>query len=69
MAPAGTPRAIIDKVQADTVKALQDPGVRKALADQGMVPVGNKPDEMARAVDDESKKWARVIAHRHLQTQ
>jgi tripartite-type tricarboxylate transporter receptor subunit TctC len=69
MAPAGTPRAIIDKVQADTVKALQDPAVKKALADQGMVPVGNKPDEMAKAVADESKKWAEVIAHRHLQTQ
>ena len=69
MAPAGTPKAIIDKIQADTAKALQDPEVKAALAKQGMEPVGNKPDEMARAVQDESKKWARVIAHRHLQTQ
>jgi len=67
MAPAGTPRAIIDKVQADTAKALQDPEVKAALAKQGMEPVGNKPEEMARAMAEESKKWARVVTNRHLQ--
>lgn len=66
MAPAGTPRAIIDKIQADTAKALQDPEVKAALAKQGMEPVGNKPEEMARAIAEESKKWARVVANRHL---
>ena len=67
MAPAGTPRAIVDRIQADTAKALQDPEVKAALAKQGMEPVGNKPDEMARAIADESKKWTRVVANRHLQ--
>jgi tripartite-type tricarboxylate transporter receptor subunit TctC len=66
MAPAGTPRAIIDKVQADAAKALQDPEVKAALAKQGMVPVGNTPEEMSRAIADESKKWARVVTNRHL---
>ena len=67
MAPAGTPRAIIDKIQADTAKALQDPEVKAALAKQGMEPVGNKPEEMAQAIAEESKKWARVVTNRHLQ--
>jgi tripartite-type tricarboxylate transporter receptor subunit TctC len=67
MAPAGTPRAIVDKIQADTARALQDPEVKSALAKQGMEPVGNKPDEMARAMADESRKWARVVTNRHLQ--
>jgi len=69
MAPAGTPRAVIDKIQADVAKVLQAPDVKAALDKQGMVPVGSKPDEMARAVTDESMKWARVIANRHLQVQ
>jgi tripartite-type tricarboxylate transporter receptor subunit TctC len=68
MAPAGTPQAIIDKIQADVAKVLQNPEVKKALADQGMVPVGNKPAEMKQAIAEESKKWARVVANRHLQT-
>jgi tripartite-type tricarboxylate transporter receptor subunit TctC len=67
MAPAGTPRGVIDKIQADVAKVVQNPDVKAALAKQGMVPIANKPDEMARAVADESKKWARVIANRHLQ--
>ena len=67
MAPHGTPRAIIDKIRADAAKALQEPEVKEALAKQGMVPVGNKPDEMARAIADESKKWQRVVVNRHLQ--
>ena len=67
MAPAGTPRAIIDKIQADTAKALQDPEVKAALAKQGMEPVGNKPEEMSQAIAEESKKWARVVTNRHLQ--
>lgn len=69
MAPAGTPRAIIDKIQADVAKVVQNPDVKAALAKQGMVPVANKPAEMARAIADESRKWARVIANRHLQVQ
>jgi tripartite-type tricarboxylate transporter receptor subunit TctC len=67
MAPAGTPRAVIDKIQADTAKVLQSEEVKKALARQGMEPVGNTPDEMSRAIAEESAKWARVIANRHLQ--
>jgi tripartite-type tricarboxylate transporter receptor subunit TctC len=67
MAPAGTPKAIVDKIQADTAKVLQDPAVKKALADQGMTPVGNTPEEMGRAIAAESQKWQNVVAHRHLQ--
>jgi len=69
MAPAGTPRSVIDKIQADVEKVVQNPDVKAALAKQGMVPVANKPAEMARAIADESRKWARVIANRHLQVQ
>jgi tripartite-type tricarboxylate transporter receptor subunit TctC len=66
MAPAGTPRTVIDRIQADTAKVLADPEVQAALASQGMTVVGNAPGEMALQIAEESKKWARVVANRKL---
>lgn len=69
MAPAATPRAVIDKVQRDTAKVLALPDVKEKLAKLGMVPVGNTPAEFAAAIDAESKKWAEVVRNRHLKIQ
>ena len=68
MAPAGTPKAVIDKVYRDTVKALQSAGHPQALrASIGMVPVGNPPDEFAKAIREETERWAKVVKERKLQ--
>ncbi|MBI4204457.1 MAG: tripartite tricarboxylate transporter substrate binding protein [Betaproteobacteria bacterium] len=67
VAPAGTPKAIIDKVHADTVKALQSGDVKKRFDELGMVPVGNTPAEFARAMKEESARWAKVVRERKLQ--
>ena len=66
MAPAGTPKAVVDKIQTDTVKVLGDPEVLVALAAQGMAVIGNTPAEMAAQIAEESKKWARVVTNRKL---
>jgi tripartite-type tricarboxylate transporter receptor subunit TctC len=66
MAPAGTPKAVVDKIQADTAKVLADPEVQAALAAQGMTTIGNTPAEMATQIAEESKKWARVVSNRNL---
>ena len=66
MAPAGTPREVLDKVQADSAKILHSEEFKARFAQQGMVPVANKPDELAAAIRDESKVWARVIKERGL---
>ena len=66
MAPAGTPKAVVDRIQADTAKVLADPEVQGALAAQGMTVVGSTPAEMAAQIADESRKWARVVANRNL---
>jgi tripartite-type tricarboxylate transporter receptor subunit TctC len=66
MAPAGTPKAVVDRIQADTAKVLADPEVQAALAAQGMTVVGSTPAEMAAQIADESRKWARVVANRNL---
>ncbi|RZL96117.1 MAG: tripartite tricarboxylate transporter substrate binding protein [Variovorax sp.] len=60
-APAATPPAIVDKVAAAVQKATQDPAVRKALADQGSVPVGNTPAEFKKIVDQEIDKWGKLV--------
>ena len=69
MAPAGTPQAVIDKVQKDTARVLAMPDVKEKLAKIGMVPVGNSPGEFKTAIDVESKRWGDVVKNRHLKVQ
>jgi len=69
MAPAGTPREIIDKIQRDTQKVLAMPDVKERLAKVGMVPIGNSPTEFAAAIDTEYKRWGDVVRNRHLSVQ
>lgn len=66
MAPAGTPKEVIAKIQADTAKVLASPEMRTKLAEQGMAPIADKPDEFARAIDEESQKWSSVVRARKL---
>jgi tripartite-type tricarboxylate transporter receptor subunit TctC len=61
IAPAGTPKEIVDRVAAETKKALADPEIKKKLADQGIVAIGNTPDEFRTFVTDEIARWAKVI--------
>jgi len=67
LAPAGTPREVIEKVYRDSAKALQGDAFKAALAKQGMVPVGNTPAAFQAAIKDETARWAKVIHERHLQ--
>ena len=66
MAPAGTPRAIIDKIHVDTAKVLADPEVREKLTQQGMVAVGNTPSDFAADIAVEFERWSKVVAARNL---
>ena len=66
MAPTGTPREVIDRVQRDSAKILLSDEFRGKLAQQGMIPVANTPTEFAAAIRDESVRWARVIRDRGL---
>ncbi len=66
MAPAGTPREILDKVQRDSAKILHAEEFKARFAQQGMAPVANRPDELAAAIREESKIWQNVIKERGL---
>jgi tripartite-type tricarboxylate transporter receptor subunit TctC len=61
MAPAGTPRPVIDRLNAEIVKALHSPDVRAKLAVQGAEPLGSTPDEYAAYVKKELERWGRVV--------
>ena len=61
LAPAGTPPAVVDKLNAAIRQALEDPQVREALLARGAQPVAGTPDEFARHIAAETEKWARVV--------
>jgi len=66
MVPAKTPRAVVDKLQRDTAKVLDNSQMRGQLFVQGMTPVGNQSDEFAKAIKEESAKWAKIVKERKL---
>jgi tripartite-type tricarboxylate transporter receptor subunit TctC len=60
-APAKTPQAVIDKVQADAKAALADPTVRARMDALAAEPVGNSPAELGAFLQAEMKKWGDLI--------
>jgi tripartite-type tricarboxylate transporter receptor subunit TctC len=61
MAPAGTPRPVVERLRAETLKALQVPSVRARLEDMGGEARGSTPEEMAAMVSSELRKWTAVV--------
>jgi tripartite-type tricarboxylate transporter receptor subunit TctC len=62
LAPAGTPRAIVDRLHKDTIAVLNAPEVFKVLANQGIDPTPTTPEAFAAFIKSENAKWARVIS-------
>jgi len=60
-APAGTPRTVVERLQAEVKKILVSPDVAKRLTDIGLDPVGSTPDELAAWQRAEIAKWAKVV--------
>jgi tripartite-type tricarboxylate transporter receptor subunit TctC len=65
--PAKTPAAIVKKISADTITALEDPGIKDKLAKTGYVAGGSSPEEMGKLLKSEVSKWAGVIKSIGLQ--
>jgi tripartite-type tricarboxylate transporter receptor subunit TctC len=61
LAPAGTPKAVIDKWNAAIVKMAADPETRKKLDTLGFVPVANSPDQFADRIKAEMARWDKVV--------
>jgi tripartite-type tricarboxylate transporter receptor subunit TctC len=60
-APAGVPQPVVQRLNAEFVKALQQPDLRQRLASQGAEPLTNTPDEFAAYLRAEIDKWAKVV--------
>jgi tripartite-type tricarboxylate transporter receptor subunit TctC len=59
--PAGTPEAVVQKINADVNAVLQDPAVRQALDAQGLAIVGGSAADFRRAIDADVNRWGPVI--------
>jgi tripartite-type tricarboxylate transporter receptor subunit TctC len=59
--PKGMPRDVVDKVNAATRKALEDPAVRKRIEDTGSVVLGNTPEQFAQQMKDELAVYKKVV--------
>ena len=68
-APAATPKEIVNKIAAASVKAVQSPDLRERLSQQGFMPVASGPEQFAAFFRGEVAKWARVVKEGGLQPQ
>lgn len=61
LAPAATPKPVIVRLNTELVKIIQSPEFKKQMADIGAEPIGNKPEEMAKQIKEETEKFARLV--------
>lgn len=62
MAPAGTPEAVIKKINADLIKAMTEPTAMKRLADLGRDDLRMTPQETTAFIQGEQQKWGPIVA-------
>jgi tripartite-type tricarboxylate transporter receptor subunit TctC len=64
---AGTPRPILNKIAADTKRALNEPDLARRLEDLGMTAVSSTPEQFDAFIAGEIKRWAKVVAEANIQ--
>jgi tripartite-type tricarboxylate transporter receptor subunit TctC len=69
LAPANTPRPIVDKLNKTIVAALKTPEIEKFLMEQGIESAGNSPEEFARLMHIDIEKWMRVTREAGIKPQ
>jgi len=62
LVPAGTPKAVVDKLNAELIAIIRSPEVRERLVSQGAEVVTMTPAEFTQFFDAERKNWAKVVA-------
>lgn len=69
MAPAGTPRDVVEKIQRDITQILGQADVKQRLLDLGLTAPGTTGSALVDAIRNESQNWARVVRERKIPTQ
>jgi tripartite-type tricarboxylate transporter receptor subunit TctC len=67
VAPAATPRPIIDRLNTEIAKALRDPAVSERLESMGLTNIADTPEQFGRLIAVDSAKWRKVIESANLQ--
>ena len=67
--PAGTPRPAIDKLNAETNRALKSPELIEQFRLQGYEPLGDTPDEMNARIKTDVERWTTIIHEAGIQAQ
>jgi tripartite-type tricarboxylate transporter receptor subunit TctC len=62
LAPAGTPKAIVDRLSAEIARAVRDPQIAAHLTDLGVEPLGNRPEELATMIAAEIPMWTEAVS-------
>lgn len=66
LAPAGTPKAIIDRLNRETLAVLHDPKFNKMLVSRAITPIGSTPEKLASYIKSEMAKWAKVVKEANI---
>lgn len=66
IAPAGTPQAVVDRINAEVQKALKNPDVQGKLAAEGSTPMGGTPRQFAEYIRTEHQKWGALIREANI---
>ena len=69
LAPAGTPRPIIDRLHGEIVKILRAPATAERLAVDGSVAVASTPEEFAKFINAEHAKWSKVVREANIRVE
>jgi tripartite-type tricarboxylate transporter receptor subunit TctC len=64
--PKGLPRDIVDRLNAATRKAMDDPAVQKRILDSGAIPVANTPEQFAVQIKEEFESYRKVVTEKNL---
>jgi tripartite-type tricarboxylate transporter receptor subunit TctC len=67
--PTGTPRAIVDKLNAQIVKIMRTPGTFDRLAADGTTPTGSTPEEFTAFIKAEQAKWGKVVREANIRVE
>jgi tripartite-type tricarboxylate transporter receptor subunit TctC len=66
LAPAGTPKDIVDKISSDLRAVLADESVKSRLVGLGAVPAGNTPEQFAKLIEADRKRYTQIIRERKI---
>jgi tripartite-type tricarboxylate transporter receptor subunit TctC len=69
MAPAGTPKAVVDKLNAESASMLAKPQIKEKFAGLGLEPGRGRPQELAATIQTETARWSGVIKKKNIRAE